>query len=183
MNKKMSENGKKLLLVIVLYFIAIDLIMSGVLSGSIAGFLFFGVSGFLLIMVARKVNKTRKSINELVPDTSSPIMKTDPSVCVEPKFIYTKVVGVTYDNDDGTNRQDNIELLEVNDDLELTETEYKDEPAYIVEGAYGQIGFLKKELAAELYEDSYLYHDAKVKSITGGGDKSYGCNIEIICHN
>ena len=48
------------------------------------------------------------------------------------KSMTTRVVGVSFDNDDGTGRQDIISGLSVGEALLLNYHEYENEPAYAV---------------------------------------------------
>ncbi len=99
-------------------------------------------------------------------------------------FIHTKVVGVTFDNDDGTSRQDIIAMLGENEALKLEPYKYEGEPAI---GVYEtrrhmQVGNLKKELAKTLYSTvtNNLIQFTLVREITGGENETLGCNILII---
>ena len=94
--------------------------------------------------------------------------------------IRTKVVGVTFKNDDGTDRQKILMSVSPGDTLELKPYKYKGEPAIMVIHPSGCIGNLKATLAADLCKKQHFPHTAKVLDITGGTNgKSYGCNIEI----
>ena len=94
--------------------------------------------------------------------------------------IRTKVVGVTFQNDDGTERQQILKRVSPGDILELKPYKYKGEPAILVVHPLGCIGNLKATLAADLCKEQYIPRTAKVLNITGGSNgKSYGCNIEI----
>lgn len=94
--------------------------------------------------------------------------------------IRTKVVGVTFKNDDGTDRQKILKRVSPGDTLELKPYTYNGAPAIMVVHALGCIGNLKATLAADLCKEQYIPHTAKVLDITGGTNgKSYGCNIEI----
>ena len=53
------------------------------------------------------------------------------------KSMTTRVVGVSFDNDDGTSRQDIISGLSVGEALLLNYHEYENEPAYAVTDALG----------------------------------------------
>lgn len=93
-----------------------------------------------------------------------------------------KVVGVTYDNDDGSSRQEILSRTEQYDPLLIEYFEYCGTPAYSVNNLDGEtIGNLPKELSAEIYKkypDSSL--DAYVVDILGGDDGlKYGCRIHI----
>lgn len=93
-----------------------------------------------------------------------------------------KVVGVTYDNDDGSSRQEILSRTDRCDPLFIDYFEYCGSPAYSVNNLDGEtIGNLPKELSAEIYKkypDSSL--DARVVEILGGDDGlKYGCMIHI----
>lgn len=99
-------------------------------------------------------------------------------------FIHTKVVGVTFNNDDGTSRQDIIAMLGENEELKLEPYKYEGEPAI---GVYEtrrhmQVGNLKKELAKTLYSTltNNLIQFTLVREITGGENEMLGCNILIV---
>lgn len=65
--------------------------------------------------------------------------------------ITTKVVGVTYPNDDGSSRQTIISKLTVGQELFAKEFNYKDAPAISINNISGEsLGFLSKELAREI---------------------------------
>ncbi|MBM7624750.1 tetratricopeptide repeat protein [Sporohalobacter salinus] len=70
------------------------------------------------------------------------------------KFIYTKVVGVTYDNDDGTSRQEILKECNEGEKLKLA-----------------------KKLAPYLNAGSEI--NAEITNLTGGANKNLGCNIKI----
>lgn len=94
--------------------------------------------------------------------------------------IRTKVVGVTFQNDDGTDRQELLALVSPGDALDLEPYKYNGSPAMKVVHAVGCIGNLKAELAADLCKNEYIAYTAEVLEVTGGEDgKTYGCNIEI----
>lgn len=93
-----------------------------------------------------------------------------------------KVVGVTYENDDGSSRQEILSRTDRCDPLFIDYFEYCGSPAYSVNNLDGEtIGNLPKELSAEIYEkypDASL--DARVVDILGGDDGlKYGCLIHI----
>ena len=95
--------------------------------------------------------------------------------------IRTKVVGVTFRNDDGSNRQSILAHCHTGDDILLRYFEYHRTPAYGVLTEHGQIGNLSKELAWELgqYGDD-IYVVGKILAVTGGDrGKSFGCNIAL----
>lgn len=96
----------------------------------------------------------------------------------------TKIVGVTFKNDDGTNRQEVIESCSKGDTLSLEHYYYKDEDAFKVTNIYGEaLGNLKKELTEKLVE---LYDigtieaaDVEILNITGEDKGTLGVNIKI----
>lgn len=93
--------------------------------------------------------------------------------------IRTKVAGVTYRNNDGSNRQSILALCHTGDDIFLRYYEYQRSPAYEVQTEYGPIGNLPKERAWELgqYGDD-IYVTGKILAVTGGDKgKYFGCNI------
>lgn len=93
------------------------------------------------------------------------------------------VVGVTFDNDDGSNRQDIIEELDnlYGEDIDLVDVRldqylYQGDPAYhvILDGKI--VGNLKKELAKEIHhieteKNYYVWVDSA--RIVGGGDDDF----------
>lgn len=98
------------------------------------------------------------------------------------KSMTTRVVGVSFDNDDGTSRQDIISGLSVGEALLLNYHEYENEPAYAVTDALGNcIGHVSKELAATIYQKyKDCYFAVSVDDITGGDSGlKYGCVISI----
>ena len=98
------------------------------------------------------------------------------------KSITTRVVGVSFQNDDGTDRQEILSGLSVGEAMLLKYFEYENEPAYAVTDAIGnRIGSLSKELAADIYRKyKDCYFAVQISDITGGNDSlKYGCIINI----
>lgn len=99
--------------------------------------------------------------------------------------IYTKVVGVTYPNDDGSSRQSNLAKCRKGDYIILESFRYQGEPAYAVITEHGQIGNLSASLAKKLeteYGDDIIF-SSTISEVTGGYDGLYlGCNILIKIH-
>lgn len=96
--------------------------------------------------------------------------------------IPTKVVGVTYHNHEGTDRQHLLSLCHRGDPLTIVFYRYRGEPAYFVYAPCGEIGNLNRDLAADLYADygDSAIFNAEITEVTGGySGKSYGCNIRI----
>lgn len=100
--------------------------------------------------------------------------------------LHTKIVGVTKENEDGMPIQDILEeLADENvegDELDL-EHEFDnpyDENAIMVYHDSVHIGYLSRDLAKKLVDDVDAgLVSAEIDEITGGGNKSYGCNIAI----
>lgn len=96
----------------------------------------------------------------------------------------TKIVGVTFKNEDGTSRQEIIESCSEGDVLSLEHYYYKDEDAFKVTNVYGEaLGNLKKELTEKLVS---LYDigtievaDVEILNITGKDKGTLGVNIKI----
>lgn len=98
---------------------------------------------------------------------------------------YTKVVGVTYDNDDGTSRQRILSYCRAGDPLAFIPYSFKGAPALAVTSKYGQIGNLSADLAAKLeYDyDCDLILSGTISEITGGQDGLYyGCNLHMFAY-
>ena len=100
--------------------------------------------------------------------------------------INTKVVGVTFDNKDGVNRQEVIKTLKVGQPLNITAEPDNpfDTNCQKVETLESiQIGNLKKELAVDIAKgrlNGWKYR-AKITALTGGEeDRIRGVNILLI---
>ncbi len=97
----------------------------------------------------------------------------------------TKVVGVTFGNDDGSSRQEIIKNSKAGEDIIFKPVPTADYPDAI--GVFNkrgqQLGHLNAELAAEM-KNKYTNNPMSVtiNNITGGGDKNYGCNLHIIIY-
>lgn len=164
----------------ILYIIAAVILVSGIVAlagGNMTG-------GIECIVVAVALAATgyilgkRGKVEKPEENDGKTEAKTDGSILRN--TIRTKVVGVTFDNDDGTNRQDILKTMRGGDDLEIEPYTFKGEPAAYVKWHGKTLGNLSAELAAELsrkYAGDQI--TARVMEITGGDDLTYGCNIEI----
>ena len=99
---------------------------------------------------------------------------------------HTKVVGVTFDNDNGTSRQEIIKNCRVGEDIILKPVPTKEYPDAI--GVFNtrgqQLGYISAELAKEI-KTQYPTNPMKVviAGLTGGEEnKNYGCNLHIIIY-
>ncbi len=115
---------------------------------------------------------------------SKQVKESEPQLVLS-SSLHTKVVGVTFDNDDGTNRQDILEKIKTGDktiSLKRDPNNAYDKNAIEVHSNYGIVGFINADLAANLagQMDSGKIVKAAVEEITGGqGGCYYGCNILI----
>lgn len=109
-------------------------------------------------------------------------VKQDDFIPPESDF-HTKVVGVTFKNNDGSDRQKIISKCKVGQDVIFRPTPSREYPeavgVFTTKGK--QLGFLKADLAHDLI---HLYPNnpmqATISAITGGGKgENYGCNIHI----
>lgn len=102
---------------------------------------------------------------------------------------FTKVVGATYKNEQGVSIQSILPNLKHGENLFFIRDYHNayDENAIKVYCKLGHIGHLSKEIAAEiapfLSENDDYDLEGRVVEITGGDDKSIGCNIEIWVEN
>lgn len=94
--------------------------------------------------------------------------------------IRTKVVGVSFPNDDGSSRQAILSNCRRGDYITLESYRFHGQRAYAVFTEHGQIGNLSANLAKRLereYSDDFIA-SGTISSITGGsGGLYYGCNI------
>lgn len=104
------------------------------------------------------------------------------------KTYQTKVVGVSFKNENGTSRQAFLEYAYPGEALAFKEFDYYGDPAYAVFTKHSEeIGRIKKELAADIHDfiesdERELIMYGKIKDITGGeeeGQENYGCNITV----
>lgn len=99
---------------------------------------------------------------------------------------YTKVRGVTFENDGGVNRQSLIPLCRVGQSLALIKDlqnayDFNAIAVYTFEG--DQLGFLSSDLSQQFDEEGWAIKDwtAIVHEITGGTEDkpSFGLNIYV----
>lgn len=92
----------------------------------------------------------------------------------------TKVVGVTFDNEDGENRQTILSNMSGNEEIEVEKYLFKGEPAAYIKWNGKIIGNLSAEIAKELNRKyPKARYAAKILEISGGGGQNFGCNIEL----
>lgn len=139
--------------------------------------IFYPVGLVYLIIWLCKRNK-----QPTAPTNSAPIEKN--KLIVERDF-HTKVVGVTFNNNDGTSRQAIIERCKPGEDIIFKPVPTKEYPDAIgVFNKHGeQLGHLSAELASEIktkWGNNPM--SVTIAALTGGGDKAYGCNLHIIIY-
>lgn len=99
--------------------------------------------------------------------------------------IRTKVKGVTFRNDDGTDRQNILTRCHAGDQLRFEFYWYQGTPAYAVVSEHGQLGNVSADLAEEIHfvtaqlKNKYLIL-GEILEISGGCQgQSFGCNMVI----
>lgn len=104
------------------------------------------------------------------------------------KEFFTKAVGVTKGNPDGSSRQDIIARCKIGEALELIHqpnNRYDPNAIAVHRRKTGeQIGFLNRDLASDLVRDAAAgkQFSAEISDLTGGGffaKKTCGVNIKI----
>lgn len=98
------------------------------------------------------------------------------------RCFHSKIVGVTYNNDNGTSRQKYLSSVKQFDELNLRIYEYK--PGEKAVGVFynnNQLGNINADLVDEIMD--YMKHDQLISIIatpTGSEGKTRGCNITIL---
>ena len=98
--------------------------------------------------------------------------------------IHAKIVGVTYDNPDGINRQDIISSLKSNSPIFLKRDYaniYDPNAIKVVDSGGVQLGFISRELASQIAPqmDSGKKFSVSITGLTGGNGYTRGVNIYI----
>lgn len=127
--------------------------------------------------------KTPAKAKKQPTKSKAPKNKTNNDDFIPPEAdFHTKVVGVTYKNDNGSDRQKIISKCKAGQDVIFKPTPSKEYPeavgVFTVKGE--QLGYLNAELAHDLihtYPNNQM--QATITTITGGNGKNYGCNIHI----
>lgn len=162
----------------IFYGVAALFAVSGVValpSGNITG----GVGCLVIAVVcafAGMKGKTEQRADKKTAPHVAPASANERIV----ETIRTKLVGVTYDNEDGENRQDILSSMTGNEEIEVEKYIFNGEPAAYVKCGNKVLGNLAAELAkdlAEKYPDAR--YTAEILEISGGGVHTFGCNIEL----
>lgn len=128
--------------------------------------------------------QSQKSTSNILPiNETKPVQKTSKRPVLTSIDTPTKIVGVTKLNDKGIDIQTILPTITEDSDLMLSREKDNpyDENAIKVIADYTHIGYIKAGLAAELAPimDSGKTVHVELIEITGGGDKTYGCNIRV----
>jgi len=136
----------------------------------------------ILYLIVKYASKTPASQSTNATDIS----RFDLSKAEIETDFYSKVVGVTFKNSDGSDRQKIVSECKVGDDIIFKPVPTKQYPDAI--GVFAtngkQLGYVKADLALELKE-KYPINPMQVTiaNITGGNDgTNYGCNLHIIIY-
>lgn len=145
----------------------------------------FIIAGAILLYLGIKANKALANMSpeELSELAKKQVPKIKKGTVV--RDFNTKVVGVTFGNDNGSSRQAIIRTLKPGDVLvakPVPTPEYPDAIGVFTKRGK-QLGHLSASVAAEISRD-YPNNPIKVtvNNITGGGNYNYGCNINIIIY-
>jgi hypothetical protein len=129
----------------------------------------------------KREQDTQKQINE----SAKKCEESSQNVNSDNPEILTKVVGVTYDNQNGVNRQKIIACLALNSRLTLSrdhENKYDPNAISVLDESGNQVGFINNELATSLAPKIDAGKVFTVSFVSfSGGDHGYsrGINIRI----
>lgn len=163
---------------VVLYGVAALFAVSGVValpSGNITGGIGCIVIAAVCFLLARKPEK--EAAGQQATPRATGALAAGSRIA---ETIRTKVVGVTFQNDDGESRQDILSRMTGNEEIEIEKTTYNGEPAAYVKWDNKILGYLSAELAKDLaarYPNAR--YTAEILEISGGGVQTFGCNIEL----
>lgn len=131
-----------------------------------------------------KINRDEKNRPTIVVETKEDLQQFIHEHPIIKEF-YTKVVGVSFPNDDGSSRQAILSNCRRGDYILLKTYSFRGRIAYAVHTEHGQIGNLPADLAECLeteYDDDFIA-SGEIYSITGGaGGLYYGCKIHLILY-
>lgn len=144
--------------------------------------IFYPVGLVYLIIWLFNRNKQPVAVPSTAPANAIHI---DTNKLVVERDFHTKVVGVTFNNDDGTSRQAIIERCKPGEDIVIKPVPTKEYPDAI--GVFNnrgeQLGHLGAELASEIKTKwGFNPMSITIAALTGGGDKAYGCNLHFIIY-
>lgn len=152
---------------IILYGVAALFAVSGITalpSGNVTG----GVGCLIIAAVCAFFAKRGKTEQQEKSTAAPKATAASNSKIIE--TIRTKVVGVTFDNEDGENRQDILSTMTGDEDITVEKYTYNGEPAAYVKWGNKVIGNLSAELAKDLARKyPKARYAAEILEISGGG--------------
>ena len=159
---------KKVILLVVAALFAVSG-LTALPSGNITG----GVGCIVVAAVCAYLGLKKKSAGkENENRTSAPAAASGSRVL---DTIRTKVVGVTFNNEDGENRQDILSKMSGSEDITVEKYTYNGEPAAYVKWGDKVIGNLSAELAGDLARKyPKARYTAEILEISGGGYRRSG---------
>lgn len=162
---------KKVILLVVAALFAVSG-LTALPSGNVTG----GVGCILIAAVCAYFGvKKKEAEEENKKRTPAPAVASGKIL----ETIRTKVVGVTFNNEDGENRQDILSRMSGNEDITVEKYTYNGEPAAYVKWGDKVIGNLSAELAGDLARKyPKARYTAEILEISGGV-QTFGCNIEL----
>lgn len=141
------------------------------LNSLIGLLMFVVVASFVLRAVKYPIKK--KSVTRLQSTTKSVAGTVE---------IITRVAGVTFKNDDGSDRQEIIGEMRDDEDIELEPYLYKGDPAVYVKNSSGEIiGNVPREYTPRIYKaiKEGRCNGASINAIYPAGDKPAGVSITV----
>lgn len=129
---------------------------------------------YLIVWLCRRNKQPAQAVNS---DTAKMTVVRD---------FHTKVVGVTFNNDDGSSRQEIIKNSRSGEDIILKPVPTAEYPNAV--GVFNtrgqQLGHIKDDLAADLKQQfPNNPMSVHIASLTGGEDgAAFGCNLHIVIY-
>ncbi len=161
---------------IILYIVAALFAVSGIValpSGNITGGIGCIVIAAVCFLLARKPAKETAGQQEEPRTTGTPAAASGSRIA---ETIRTKIVGVTFDNEDGENRQDILRTMTGDEDIIVEKYTYNGEPAACIKWGNKVLGNLSAELAKDLARKyPQARYTAEILEISGGG----GTNVRV----
>lgn len=162
---------------IILYGVAALFAVSGIMalpSGNVTG----GVGCLVIAAVCAFFAKKGKVAPQEKRAAAPTVAAASGSRIAE--TIRTKIVGVTFDNEDGENRQEILSTMTGDEEITVEKYTFNGEPAAYIKWGSKILGNLSAELPADLYRKyPNATYEAQILEITGGGVHTFGCNIEL----
>lgn len=160
---------------IILYVVAALFAVSGVValpSGNITGGIGCIVIAAVCFILTRKPAKGEAGQQAETRGAGAPVSASGSKIA---ETIRTKLVGVTFNNEDGENRQDILRNMTGNEDITVEKYTYNGEPAACIKWGSKVLGNLSAELAKDLARKyPQARYTAEILEISGGGYKRLG---------